>query len=431
MDLSNLEFDAYLPGVAIALAIGLLIGAEREWSQRLEKTERVMAGIRTFGLLGLLGALAVVLTDVLGPYAWAAVLLAVAMLVVAGYLAEARATGDWGMTTEVAMLITFGLGVLAASDRLALAAGLGVLVAGLLSLKNMLHTQVHRLEPKEVSGALKLLFISVVMLPLLPNRVMGPFEIFNPYVVWWMVVAITGLGFAAYVSIKVAGQRGGILLTSLLGGLVSSTAMTLTLAKLSQKLTAANSLSAGLLLTSALMFPRALVVSGVLAPELIAALAWPMLAATLIYLAGAALLAWRGDGVAAQHSSVEANLQNPFEIGSALRFTVLLVAIMFAVELARRYLGDAGVWAMAAISGAADVDAITLSLSRLANTELTVALVSQGILIAAVSNSLLKLALACAIGGRAIAWRVAPFVVVALVSLALIAVVSATTASAF
>lgn len=415
----SLQFDAYLPGLAVALAIGLLIGAEREWSQRFEKTERVMAGIRTFGLLGLLGGLAVVLTDILGPYAWAAILLAVAMLVVAGYLAEAKTTGDWGMTTEVAMLITFGLGVLAVSGRPVLAAALGVLVAGLLSLKHVLHSQVHRLEPNEVSGALKLLFISVVMLPLLPNRTIGPLDIFNPYVVWWMVVAITGLGFVAYVSIKVAGQRSGVLLTSLLGGLVSSTAMTLTLARLAQRLPAANTLSAGLLLTSALMFPRVLVVSGVLAPTLVAVLLGPMLAATSVYLVGAVLLAWRaGHAKAAHGQELDTNLQNPFEIGSALRFTVLLVAIMFAVELARRYLGDSGVWAMAAISGAADVDAITLSLARIVDTEITLALASQGILIAAVSNSLLKLALACSIGGKEIAWRVMPFVAIAMISMA-------------
>ncbi|MCD8504012.1 MAG: MgtC/SapB family protein [Burkholderiaceae bacterium] len=419
MDAINLEIDAYLPGLAVALAIGLLIGAEREWSQRFEKTERVMAGIRTFGLLGLLGALAVVLTDLLGSYAWVAILLAVAMLVVAGYLAEAKTTGDWGMTTEVAMLITFGLGLLAVSGKPVLAAALGVLVAGLLSLKHVLHTQVHRLEPKEVSGALKLLFISVVMLPVLPNRTMGPLDIFNPYVVWWMVVAITGLGFVAYVSIRVAGQRSGVLLTSLLGGLVSSTAMTLTLARLAQKLPAANTLSAGLLLTSALMFPRVLVVSGLLAPMLVPALLGPMLVATAIYLFGAVLLTWRaGRSTAARHQELDTNLQNPFEIGSALRFTVLLVAIMFAVELARRYLGDSGVWVMAAISGAADVDAITLSLARLVGTDITAALASQGILIAAVSNSLLKLALACSIGGKEIAWRVTPFVVAAILSVA-------------
>lgn len=421
MDATDLQFDAYLPGLAIALAIGLLIGAEREWSQRFEKTERVMAGIRTFGLLGLLGALAVVLTDVLGPYAWAVILLSVGMLVVAGYLAEAKATGDWGMTTEVAMLITLGLGVLAASGQHTLAAGLGVLVAGLLSLKGVLHTQVHRLEPKEMSAALKLLFISVVMLPLLPNHTMGPFNVFNPYIVWWMVVAITGLGFVAYVSIKIAGQRSGILLTSLLGGLVSSTAMTLTLARLTSSLSAINTLSAGLLLTSALMFPRVLVVSGVLAPALLSALLGPMLLATAIYLLGAVLLAWQaGHAKNNQQEDLDTNLQNPFEIGAALRFTVLLVVIMFAVELARRYLGDAGVWAMAAISGAADVDAITLSLARLVDREITVSVASQGILIAAVSNSLVKLALAIWIGGKEIARRITPFVLLAIFSVAVL-----------
>ena len=107
-------FDSYVPGLAIALAVGLLIGAEREWSQRYEKNERVMAGIRTFGLLGLLGAVAVLLSDAVGQYAWAFMLVAVGLLVVAGYIAEARATGDWGMTTEVAMLLTFGLGIMAA-----------------------------------------------------------------------------------------------------------------------------------------------------------------------------------------------------------------------------------------------------------------------------------------------------------------------------
>jgi uncharacterized membrane protein (DUF4010 family) len=411
MNADGVLLDAYLPGLAIALAIGLLIGAEREWSQRQEETERVMAGIRTFGLLGLLGAVAVLLANFLGPLAWVVMFAGVVALVVAGYIAESRATGDWGMTTEVAMLLTFGLGVLSASGQFALAAGLGVLVAGLLSLKGILHTQVHRLKPQEISGALALLFISVVMLPLLPDRAMGPFGIFNPYVVWWMVVAITGLGFAAYVSVRVAGERGGLLLTAALGGVVSSTAMTLTLARMAPTLARPDTLSAGLLLTSALMFPRVLIVSGALAPAIVPILIWPLALATLSYLVGAAWLAWRGlhvsDGSA---NSIATNLQNPFEIGSALRFTVLLVGIMFAVELARYYFGDSGVRVMAAISGAADVDAINLSLSRLAGNELTVALASQGILIAAFSNSLVKLLLGWGIGGHAIGLRTAPFV---------------------
>jgi len=391
--------DSYVPGLAIALAVGLLIGAEREWSQRFEKSERVMAGIRTFGLLGLLGAVAVLLSDTVGAYAWAVMLVAVALLVVAGYIAEARATGDWGMTTEVAMLVTFGLGVMAASGQIAMAAGLGVLVAGLLSLKRILHTQVHRLTPQEVSGTLKLLFISVVMLPLLPNQAYGPYDVFNPYVIWWMVVSITGLGFAAYVSMRMAGQRSGILLTSMLGGLVSSTAMTLTLARLSKTLPQPNSLSAGLLLSSALMFPRVLVVSAVVAPSLLPVLAWPLGLAMVCYLAGVAWLTLVSVKQAKQgHQSLDSGLQNPFQIGQALRFTALLVAIMFAVEVARAHFGDAGVWIMAAISGAADVDAINLSLSRIAGDELGLQLAAQGILIAALSNSLFKLALSWIIG---------------------------------
>jgi uncharacterized membrane protein (DUF4010 family) len=416
MNPQTVALDSYVPGIAIALAIGLLIGAEREWSQRYEKTERVMAGIRTFGLLGLLGAVAIILTDIVGDHAWAFVLVAVALLVVAGYIAEARATGDWGMTTEVAMLVTFGLGVMAASGQLAMAAGLGVLVAGLLSLKRLLHTQVHRLTPEEVSGALKLLFISVVMLPLLPNESYGPYEVFNPYVIWWMVVAITGLGFAAYVSMRVIGQQSGILLTSVLGGLVSSTAMTLTLARLAKTTPHPSTLSAGLLLSSALMFPRVLVVSAVVAPSLMTFLLWPLVLASLCYLSGAAWLAWVGQRqLPAAEQAVDTGLQNPFQIGQALRFTLILVVIMFAVEVAREYFGQAGVWITAAISGAADVDAINLSLSRIAGKELGLGLAAQGILIAAMSNSVFKLVLSWTIGGNTIGWRTLPFVVAGVV----------------
>lgn len=415
MNPAPIVLDSYVPGLAIALAVGLLIGAEREWSQRFEKTERVMAGIRTFGLLGLLGGVAVLLTETLGAYAWAFVFGAVALLVVAGYVAEARATGDWGMTTEVAMLVTFGLGVMAASGQVTMAAGLGVLVAGLLSLKRILHMQVHRLAPEEVSGALKLLFISVVMLPLLPNQAYGPYEVFNPYVIWWMVVAITGLGFVAYVSMRVVGQHSGILLTSVLGGLVSSTAMTLTLARLAKTQLDPNTLSAGLLLSSALMFPRVLMVSAIVAPQLLTLLLWPLMLAMACYLGGAGWLVLMSRRQRTDSSEpVDADLQNPFQMGQALRFTMVLVVIMFAVEVTRAYFGDAGVWVMAAISGAADVDAINLSLSRIAGNELTLALAGQGILIAALSNSVFKLALSWSIGGNAIGWRTLPFVSAAL-----------------
>ncbi len=419
---STASITQYLPSIVLSLAIGLLIGAEREWSQRQEKTERVMAGIRTFGLLGLLGGLSALLNDVLGDYAWAVMSLLVALLVAAGYIAQSRMTQDWGMTTEVAMLITFVLGILASAGQPMIAAGLGVLVAALLSLKKLLHSQVHRLTPKEVSGALQLLFISVVMLPLLPNHTMGPLEVFNPYVTWWMVVMIAGLGFVAYVAIRVAGPRSGILLTSALGGIVSSTAMTLTLSRLAPKIDRPDTLAAGLLLTAGLMFPRVLIVCTVLAEELFSQLVFALSLATLIYLVAAIWLSFRSAGhPSGNGSNLGTQLQNPFELGSALKFTAMLVGIMFAVELARRYLGNTGVYALAVISGAADVDAITLSLSRLVGTELSIDIATKSILLAALSNSLVKFVMVWIVAGRPIAMRIAPFVIATVVALGLIA----------
>jgi uncharacterized membrane protein (DUF4010 family) len=405
---------AIFPQMLIALAIGLLIGGEREWSQRSRNAERVTAGIRTFGLLGLLGCLAVVLSVRLHPYIGAIVLVGVVLLVVAGYIVETRASGDWGMTTEIAMLVTFALGALVALNETLLAAGLGVLVAALLSLKTALHSGVHRLTPPEIYGALKLLFISVVMLPLLPNETMGPLDIFNPYIVWWMVVLIAALGFVAYVAMRAIDSRQGILLTALLGGIVSSTAMTLTLSRMAKSVDRPNVLVAGLLLTSALMFPRVLLEVGLIAPQLLSDLMQPLGLAMVIYLAGAGFFVWREiQYPVINKDEVEVAVKNPFELLPALKFTALLLFIMVAVELARRFAGDAGVYVTAAISGAADVDAITLSLAGMAQSESARDVAVDGIIIAAVSNSLAKLLLAGLIGGKAIAGRLSPCVLLA------------------
>jgi len=296
-----------------------------------------------------------------------------------------------------------------------------VVVAALLSLKTVLHKQVHRLQKKEIYGALKLLFISVVILPLLPNEAMGPLDFFNPSVVWWMVVLITGLGFMAYVAMRVMDASKGLLWTALFGGMVSSTGMTLTLSRLAKRMQRPNVLSAGLLLTSALMFPRVLVETAVLARPVFDLLIWPLLAAMAIYLLGAASLGWRGLGGKGKEgkegketratSDVDLSINNPFEILPALRFTAILVTIMFLVKLANQGFGDAGIYLSAAISGAADVDAISLSLSRMAaEEELANPIAARGILLAALSNSLIKLGLAGFIGGLPLLYRTAPFV---------------------
>ena len=395
-----------LLNLATALGVGLLIGTERSWSGG-DQDGQEMAGIRTFGLAGLFGGLAALSAGHFGTAAWIAMFVVLALLTIAGYVVESRTNADRGMTTEVALLLTFLLGSLAVAESRILAASVAVVVALLLSLKSRLHGALRKLNEAELSGALKLLFISVVLLPALPNQGYGPWEAFNPYTTWWMVVLIAGIGFAAYVAIRLLGTRHGLMVTALLGGIVSSTAMTITLARLdSPKLRPA--LAAGLLATSALMFPRVLLEVGLINRALLPALLAPMLTAGLIYAAGALFYYLRAGKQ--PENAAEPPLKNPFELGPALRFAGLLVVILFLVEGAQRWLGDSGVYLVSLLSGLTDVDAITLSLSNSARTDLSEEVAVRGIFLAALSNSLVKAGLILFIGGRAIAMLTLPFV---------------------
>lgn len=402
----TLSLDLLL-SLCTALAIGLLIGAERGWQERDHEDARQIAGIRTFSLAGLLGGFATLLAGELGSAVWVALLLALAALAVAGYVSDVRRGGDQGMTTEIALLMTFLLGSLALTEQRLLAAAGGIVLTLLLSLKDKLHALLKRLTAEELSGTLKLLFISVVLLPVLPNQGYGPWAFFNPYLTWWMVVLIAALGFSAYLAIRLIGSRKGLLLTAVLGGLVSSTVMTLTLARLRERMPDAL-LACALLATSALMFPRILVEIGAIHPALLKELALPFAATTLVYLGGTLFHALRG-GRASQEAPDEPGLRNPFELLPALRFAALLSAILLLVEVGRRLFGDAGIYAVALLSGLADVDAITLSLARAAQGELDPGVASRGIALAALSNSLVKAGLVVLVGGKRLALQTLPF----------------------
>ena len=391
---------------ASALAAGLLIGAERGWQGRNTEDSQLVAGIRTFALSSLLGAFAMLLGNHFGVAAWAAVFAGFAILVVASYFGELKRLGDIGLTSEVALLITFILGSLSMAGYAGLAAAGAVAVALLLSLKQSLHGALQQLSEAELSGALKLLFISLVLLPALPNQGYGPWQTFNPYAIWWMVVLIASIGFAAYVAIRLVGMRQGLLITALLGGVVSSTAMTITLARLAQGRNLNAILACGLLATSALMFPRVLLEVGLINASLLPALLWPLATATLVYAVGA-LLYFRRAGMETEEQA-EPPLKNPFEIGPALRFAALLALILLLVEGAQRWLGDVGVYLVALVSGLADVDAITLLLARSAHSDLHAQVAVNGIFLAALSNSLVKGFLVALIGGRQLALLTLP-----------------------
>lgn len=402
---------ALLERLAVALAAGLLIGLERGWQARgLAEGARV-AGFRTFALVGLLGGLASLLARDHGLAVLAGGFLALGLVVAAGYWRGTAAGRDVSATTAIAALVTFALGAAAGEGELEVAGAGAVIVALLLGTKPQLHRLVERIERRELLAVLQLLLMSVVLLPVLPDRGLGPWQALNPYRIWWMVVLIAGLSAVGYFAIRLAGPRRGLLLTGLFGGLASSTATTLALARRAAGSGAAppRLIAAGILLACAIMFPRMLLVAGLIAPALLPVLAPPLGAAALVAAAAAlwaAGLLSVGRKRPVEVSAEEVQPQNPFEFGTALKFGLLLAAILLLTEGLRRWIGEQAILLVAAASGLADVDAVTLSLSALVADGATLpALAGGAILLAAAVNTLVKGGLGIAISrGRLTAW---------------------------
>lgn len=387
--------------LALALAIGLLIGFERGWHSRDDHGGARVAGLRTFGVLGLFGGLCALLEGDAGTVALAVGFLAVGALTVVSWRRTADRTQDLGMTTEIAALATFALGALAVSGEMQVAAAAGVVLATLLGIKPVLHGMVRRVDRIELYAVFKLLLISVVLLPVLPDRGLGPWNALNPYTLWWMVVLIAGISFLGYFALKIGGRRHGIALAAFAGGLASSTAVTISFARLAKaEPDASRLLAAGIVLSCTTMFPRAGLVASAIEPGLAGILGWPVAAATLAGLGGAAIL-WRT--APAQGTEAPLALRNPFELGMALKFGALLAAIALLSHALAEWFGDAGLYGLAVASGLADVDAITLTLARESGAGVTLDMAAAGIMLAMASNTVVKSCLAGFEGGRRIA----------------------------
>jgi len=389
----------------VSLAIGLLVGLERGWQERAAPEGSRIAGLRTFGLIGFLGGLWAVLAERFGALTFGLAFAALAALMILAHREDVRRNRDLGITTVIAALVTFALGALAPLGQVEVAAAGAVLTTALLSLKPVLHRWLLWLEFQDLTAVIKLLLISVVVLPALPDRGYGPWEALNPYRIWWMVILIAALSFAGYVAIKLAGARRGVLLTGLLGGLVSSTLTTLTFSRLARERRADGVLAAGIVLASAVMLPRMLATVAVINPALL-----PMLAAPLGLMAGAAGLGawWLGRQQADMPPESKLELGNPMKLLPALKFGGLLALVMLFANAMHAWLGHEGLYAAAAVSGISDVDAITLSLAQMAQGTIAEYTAARGIVIAALVNTAVKGALAAGIAGREMARRVLP-----------------------
>jgi len=385
--------------LSVALAIGLLIGVERGWKEREAKEGERVAGVRTYGLIGLLGGGSALLAEHIGSLVMGLAFIGLAGMLTAVYIVNLRQGNEAsGITSLIAGLVTFVLGALAAMGEVAIAAASAVVTTLLLSYKPLLHRWVSALEIEELRAVIKLLLISVVLLPILPNQGYGPWQSLNPYAIWWMVVLIAAISFVGYFAIKIGGARRGIVFTGLFGGLASSTALTLHFSRMSRReAVMAPMLAMGILLACGTMFPRMLLLATVLNRDLFKPMLIPAaVMALLVYLP--ALVYWRLQ----MHKKIDtiSPLKNPLELKSALSFGMLLVLVLLLGKALQSWFGEVGVLALAAASGVADVDAITLSLARMSQDDLALRVAAMGIVIAAAINSLTKGSMATAIGGR-------------------------------
>lgn len=385
--------------LAIALAIGLLVGAERHWRERDEAAGRRTAGLRTFGIAGLLGGLSAALGERLDGTGAAlllgAALLALAATLVPFALREAAHEGRFSATTPVAALATLALGALAVRGEPQAAGAAAVAMTALLASRDALHGLMAKVTWAELRSAILLLSMTLVALPLVPDAPVAALGGVNPAQVWRLAILLASVSFAGYLAMRVVGAGRGLLLAGAAGGLVSSTAVTLAHARAARAGGPRHALAGGALVAGAVSALRTAALALAVAPEVGRALV-PALVALAAGMAGFGLLAARrGAGEAAAAAAPG----NPFELGAVLRMALLLAGVALVARLAGERLGPAAVLAIAAVSGLADVDAVTLSVPQLVPGTIGPATAARSIALAVAANVLAKAGYAAAFGG--------------------------------
>ncbi|NOT60207.1 MAG: MgtC/SapB family protein [Acidobacteria bacterium] len=395
-----MELSALFQQLFIALGLGLLVGLQRE------SAASPLAGVRTFPLVTILGAVSALLAQAFGGWLLAAAFLALAALIFSAKLAEQkRKHPDLGITTEAALLLMFAVGAYLIVGQRPIAIAIGGGTAVLLHFKGELHGLVGRLGATDLKAIMQFALISLVILPVLPNRTYGPYAVINPRHVWYMVVLIVGISLGGYIVYKFFGQRAGLVLGGLLGGLISSTATTVSYARRTKETPASvHHAAIVILIASTIVFARLLLEMFAVAPAFFVTALRPFAVVLFVFLLLSAWLYFRHR----QEAIAMPEQENPSELKSALFFGVLYAAVLFAAAAVKERFGSSGLYVVAAISGLTDVDAITLSTAQLVRNErLDAAHGWRVVMVAALSNLLFKAAAIAALGHRRLLMHVA------------------------
>ena len=394
-----------------ALIIGILIGMERERAAEL-RDMKLFAGVRTIALLSLAGCAGGLLSDITdSPWPLVAIIMSMGGLGIAAYVTMKSG----GSTSEVAAFVAMLCGAICYWEYYSVAAAIGVVTTVLLSFKREMHSIAHKLSSEDVYSTLKFAAITAIVLPILPDRTFGPppFDALNPYKIWLMVVFISAISFLGYVLMKVVNVRHGITLTGLLGGLVSSTAVTLSFGRRSKEepdLSAHFALA--ITIAWAIMYLRVLVQIAALNQSLLSILWLPLVIAALVLAAYAAFLFFRQTN---GHSQ-EVTLVNPFELKPALTFGAIYALMLLVSRTSQIYFGEIGIYISSAFAGLADVNAITLSMAELSSQPHGVALgiAAEAVILAALANTVVRTVMVYVTGAAALRRYMLPTVILAI-----------------
>jgi uncharacterized membrane protein (DUF4010 family) len=407
------RYEPFL-SLGLATSAGLLIGLERERSAPADlKEESFLGGARTHPLFALVGGVSMLAARQVGAWALVLPLLGLIALLVANYWGDVIGDRSRGITSEAAFLLSFMLGALSLTEgviepisrKVFVVSAVAVVATALLSSKPTIHPLVRRISSTDLAGTLKFLVVAVIVVPLLPDEPFGPLEALNPQQIGLFMVLISSISFIGYAGIRFLGPERGLGLTGLVGGLVSSTAVTLSLAaRVKDRDDLGESASLAVILASTIMFLRVLVIVALVNPSLIRMLALPMLASTLAGL-GASLYLWLRSRRVHRAAGAIA-VTNPFELGRALGFALVFGIVLVGSKAAAIYLGEGGTYAAGLVAGSTDVDAITLSMAGLAGRTVDASVAATTIFLGAGANTLVKGVLAAALGG----WRFGRYV---------------------
>jgi uncharacterized membrane protein (DUF4010 family) len=397
----ELDFDT-VRDFATALLIGTLLGIERERHKQIDGDVSV-GGLRTFILFATLGAIGGWLAKLLDfPWILVAIVAATLIAVVSSYVLAARVQPEsLGLTTELAAIAVCLLGATVMLGHREIAVALAIAVAATLAYKQPLHGLVSKLDAEDVYAGVRLLAATFIVLPLLPDRAIDPWEALNPQKLWILVLLISGLSLVGYVAVRLLGADRGIPLTGLTGGLVSSTAVTLSFARQSREKAharAAPAFACGILVAWGVMFLRVLATVLIVNRAMVTRLAVPFLLMAAVT-AGFAWFHYRraAGGNADRGTAGSVPLSNPFSLTSAVKFAALFAMVLLLVAIVQQYFPREGIYVVAAVAGTTDVDAITLSMADYARQG-EVAIAVTAIVIAALTNTLVKAAMVVGLG---------------------------------